>query len=77
MAGLDLTEEGRAAEVRALVRELQGYETRVNAGDDTEDWEARCKGVRDQLALRGERGAAPRKRAETREGRTGVTRGSK
>ena len=73
MAGLDLTDEQRKAEIVALVRELNGYEARVAAGD--ESFAERVELVRDQLAQRGYAAAAPQQRAQTRERKSVEQRG--
>ncbi len=77
MAGLTATVEERAAQVAALVRELNGYEQRVAAAhidkDDVaaEKWETRAEQVRRQLELRGHAASSPHRRASKRDGRAG------
>ena len=59
-----MTDELKAAEVAALVRELRGYEARVAAGDGS--FEARAELVREQLRHRGALAAKPQARSESR-----------
>lgn len=71
-AGLAQTDENTAAQTAALVRELEGYETRATAArvDKDEDiaakWDNRAEQVREQLAARGAAGTAPHRRAAKR-----------
>jgi hypothetical protein len=65
------TVENKAAEVLALVDELNGYERRVAASSndaDRDKWTGRIEQVREQLAVRGAEGRAPVRRASKRLG---------
>jgi hypothetical protein len=67
--GLQLTEENKAAQIAALVREAEGYEARSRASrsdEDRERWADRAEQVREQLRLRGQDAAAPVRRASKR-----------
>ena len=68
MAGLDLTDEQRKAEVLALVRELRAYEARAASteGDEAERWKAKVAAVREQLDARGAGAKKPQERATKR-----------
>lgn len=72
--GLRVTVEERAAEVAALVREMEGYEQRATSAridkdeEKAEKWDNRVEQVREQLRARGE---TPHQRAAKRPGRGG------
>jgi hypothetical protein len=72
--GLQLTEEERARDIAALVRERAGMEARL-AGETNDErrlvLEADLAQVREQLAVRGAAADAPHRRAAKRDGRPG------
>lgn len=78
MPGLAVTAEETAAQVSALIREMEGYEARaasarIDKDDDlVEKWENRAEQVRAQLHARGAEAAGPHQRAAKRQGRTGA-----
>jgi hypothetical protein len=72
MPGLATTTEERAAQVTALIRELEGYEARAKSArvdkdeERAEKWDNRADQVREQLRVRGADAASPHVRAAKR-----------
>lgn len=77
MEGLPMTDELRAAELRALQEELEGVESKITmARESHEDAETRerrvsrlekrADAIREQQRIRGAEGAAPHRRAAKR-----------
>jgi hypothetical protein len=69
MAGLTMTAEERAAQIRALIDERSQYERRAlgaTSDEDRERWQDRVEQVREQLRARGAEGEPPRERAAKR-----------
>jgi hypothetical protein len=70
VTGLAMTDEDRAREITAYLRELQQTEARLAGmpedADDRGDVEQTVEQIREQLRARGHDGAAPHQRATRR-----------